>query len=193
MSAGASSGSVDATRIARVLAHPLRHRILLEYHAHTTSPSRVATALELRLNVVAYHTGELLKHGCIELVRTVRRRGAVEHYYRATAAPVVGDELWHVLPAKLRRGMTQNALATAWRDARTAAVTSGFDVARAHLSRTPLVLDEAGAARLAGMLRDVLAEATRLDREARDRGADTHDCELVMLFFDVSPSPTRPA
>ena len=39
--------------------------------------------MKLDLRSVAYHVRVLKKLGCIELVETLPRRGAVEHVYRA--------------------------------------------------------------------------------------------------------------
>jgi predicted transcriptional regulator len=43
----------------------------------------IAAELGLDLRGVAYHVRVLKKLGCIELVGTQPRRGAVEHVYRA--------------------------------------------------------------------------------------------------------------
>ena len=46
------------------------------------SPKAIAVELDLDVRSVAYHVRVLRKLGCIELVETQQRRGAVEHIYR---------------------------------------------------------------------------------------------------------------
>jgi DNA-binding MarR family transcriptional regulator len=56
----------------------------LNYLARTTgSPKTIAAELGLDIRNVAYHVRVLQELGCVELVRTEPRRGAVEHVYRA--------------------------------------------------------------------------------------------------------------
>jgi DNA-binding transcriptional ArsR family regulator len=72
--------------MGRLLAHPLRDRLLFEYQGDPTSPSKVARRLGESVSLVSYHTDVLARNGCLELVRTERRRGAIEHFYRAIVA-----------------------------------------------------------------------------------------------------------
>ena len=56
----------------------------LTEHSRTSGAGGVRSAqLELDLRSVAYHVRVLKKLGCIELVESLPRRGAVEHVYRA--------------------------------------------------------------------------------------------------------------
>lgn len=85
----------DDARIAalfRVLAHPLRMRILRALCAvgEPRSPNSLAEMFGERLGNVSYHVRFLLDAGVLTLTSTEPRRGAVEHYYE----PVDGvDEL----------------------------------------------------------------------------------------------------
>src|SRR5215203_4374442 len=86
----------------RALANPLRARLLFEYQREAISPSRLASRLGKPLNLVSYHTKVLVELGCIALARTQRRRGAIEHFYRAVALPLLEDDAWEQLPLGLR-------------------------------------------------------------------------------------------
>src|SRR4051794_29587608 len=115
-----SSPGTDAGRdrpldpiFAKALSHPLRQRILERLSAcGEASPVQLARLLDARLPNVAYHVGVLVELGCVELVRTRPRRGALEHYYRALAQPGLDAEQWAGLPASFRR----RALARTLRD-----------------------------------------------------------------------------
>src|SRR5918992_79720 len=97
--------------VARLLAHPLRQRLLVEYDT-PTSPSRAARRIRQPVNVVSYHTGVLRRRGWIELVRTEQRRGAVEHFYRSTGPPELEDSDWARLSQRVRRAIVLGTLGT---------------------------------------------------------------------------------
>jgi DNA-binding transcriptional ArsR family regulator len=70
-------------RLAKALSNEVRARALELLVEEPKSPKLIAAELQLDLRSVAYHVRVLKKLGCIELVETVPRRGAVEHVYRA--------------------------------------------------------------------------------------------------------------
>src|SRR3954463_8266907 len=94
-------GETSEARIAKALAHPLRARILERLGEREASPGELADALGGPLGVVSYHVRMLREYPCVELVRTVPRRGALQHFYRATARPRLDHEQWRNLPPGL--------------------------------------------------------------------------------------------
>jgi DNA-binding transcriptional ArsR family regulator len=70
-------------RLAKALSNDVRARALELLAGEATSPKLIAAELGVDLRRVAYHVRVLKKLGCIELVETLPRRGAVEHVYRA--------------------------------------------------------------------------------------------------------------
>jgi DNA-binding transcriptional ArsR family regulator len=72
-------------RLAKALSNDVRARSLELLAESARSPKLIAAELELDLRSVAYHVRVLKKLGCIELVETLPRRGAVEHVYRASS------------------------------------------------------------------------------------------------------------
>jgi hypothetical protein len=180
-------------RLARVLAHPLRARVLLEYELEAASPSEVAQRLGAPLNLVSYHTGVLVRHGCLELVRTARRRGATVHFYRSTAATSIEDEAWASLPAPMRRTLVLTTLSLAADEARRAALDGGFDAAAAHLTRSFLELDDEGVLAATATLRRALHEIAQVDAASRRRAGARRRYEVVMLGFeDAGSAPAAP-
>jgi DNA-binding transcriptional ArsR family regulator len=73
--------SIDQ-RLAKALSSPLRARALALIAEGVASPKRIAKELDLDVRSVAYHVRVLRKLGCIELVETQQRRGAIEHIYK---------------------------------------------------------------------------------------------------------------
>src|SRR5918995_1575883 len=70
-----------------------------------TSEARIANALAhpLRARI-------LQDYDCVELVRTEPRRGALQHFYKATARPNLEDDQWRTLPSGLRGELTGETL-----------------------------------------------------------------------------------
>src|SRR3954468_4373828 len=96
-------GETSEARIAKALAHPLRGRILQRLGERVASPADLAAELGAPLGVVSYHVRKLCDYHCVELVRTEPRRGALQHFYRATAGPNLDAQQWHTLLAGLRQ------------------------------------------------------------------------------------------
>jgi len=74
----------SAIELAKAAAHPLRVCILASLQQGLASPNQLAKELDEPLGNVSYHVKTLLDYGCVELVKTEPRRGAVEHFYRST-------------------------------------------------------------------------------------------------------------
>lgn len=173
-----------SSEVWELLAHPLRHRLLFEYH-QPSSPSKVARRLAQRVNVVSYHTNVLYRYGWLELVGTGRRRGAIEHFYRSTRPALIEDEDWAAAPAGIRRSIILGTVAITRDQAHAAALDGGFDAATAHLSWSPLDLDELGVAEVAATLREVIDGLQSIAASSRGRsGAERH--EVVIQFFRVA-------
>jgi hypothetical protein len=154
----------SAGTLARLISHPLRTHVLFKYVEGVTSPSRIAAALRVPVNVVSYHTQVLVRAGALELVRTVPKRGAREHFYGAVLPADIEDAEWTELPVKLRRVLTR-------------AVIDGS--AR-----------EAGERELAALLRETLERANAIDQACRERNADgAAPHELVVMSFRRTSRP----
>lgn len=76
--------SIDP-RLAKALSNDVRARALDLLSTGPMSPKSIAAELGLDVRRLAYHVRVLKKLGCIELIETRPRRGAVEHIYRAAA------------------------------------------------------------------------------------------------------------
>jgi DNA-binding transcriptional ArsR family regulator len=68
--------------LAKALSSGLRAKALKLIAEGVASPKSIAEKLDVDLPTVAYHVRVLRRLGCIELVETRTRRGAVEHIYR---------------------------------------------------------------------------------------------------------------
>jgi DNA-binding transcriptional ArsR family regulator len=77
-----------------LLQHPLRKRLLQLYieEGGMLSPKELTGLTKQHLSNVSYHVRTLVEHGALRLAETKPRRGAVEHFYKATS--LVDDVPW---------------------------------------------------------------------------------------------------
>src|ERR1700754_4677787 len=135
---GRPAGETSEARIAKALAHPLRARILQRLGERVASPGDLAVELGAPLGVVSYHVRMLRDYDCVELVRTEPRRGALQHFYRATARPNLDEGQWRTLPAGLRKELSGETLQELVTDLAQAADSGALEDPEVVLTRTPL-------------------------------------------------------
>jgi len=183
-------------RLLKALAHPLRFRVLWRLNEIVASPKELAAELGEPLPKLSYHVRVLYDMGAIELVRETRRRGAVEHHYRASTRAVLRDEDWARLPLSARGGVTEAILAAAFADLREAVDAGIVDVrADSHRSHTAVTLDETAWAELAGLLADLVHRALALEDESARRlangqaGGPEVAARLTMMLYEAAPRP----
>jgi DNA-binding transcriptional ArsR family regulator len=177
-------------QIAKALAHPLRVRILSSLHKGISSPNQLAQELGEPLGNVSYHVKTLLEYDCVELVKTEPRRGAVEHFYRATDRAFLSDSDWAKIPASARKGISGVLLESIGQSA-TEAMAAGTIEARSdsHLTETPLQLDKKGWSDLNKVLADAVKKASSIQKEAKqrlkDEDSDPITTKLAIMHFEV--------
>ena len=185
-----TASAVDS-RLAKALAHPLRVQLLAGLNQGVASPNELAKKLGEPLTNVSYHVRMLHDLGCIELVETEPRRGALEHYYRAVVRPFFGDREWKKLPRNARNSISDAVLQLIWDDAAAAIKDGSFDERdNRHLSRTVLAVDEQGWDDLQELMVDTLDRAMQIQADSASRtakeGGETFSVNLVMM---THPTP----
>jgi DNA-binding transcriptional ArsR family regulator len=186
-----TASAVDS-RLAKALAHPLRVQLLAALNEGVASPNELAKKLDEPLTNVSYHVRMLHDLGCIELVETEPRRGALEHYYRAVVRPFFGDRDWKRLPKNARGSISDAVLQLVWEDAAEAIKGGLFDEREdRHLSRSVLSVDERGWDDLHELLAETLDRAMQIQADSASRasknGDDAFNVNLVMM---THPTPS---
>jgi DNA-binding transcriptional ArsR family regulator len=181
--------------VAKAFAHPLRVQILIILNEKVASPNMLAQQLDESLNLVAYHVRVLEKYDCIELVDTKQRRGATEHFYRATRRQLLTDDQWASMPASLRPGMATAVLKSIFEDIEAASKSGTLEqVDDVHISRTPMVLDKKGWDEVSTLLKgtfDQLMEIQTASSERVSAGEDEGTLAKVHLLHFKSPKPNE--
>ncbi len=140
----ASSRTVDQ-RLIKALAHPLRVEILAILNDRMASPNELSKELEEGLSQVSYHVKVLKDFEMIEMVKTEPRRGAVEHYYRASTKVFVPVWVMKLMPKSAQRTMFGDVLADVEEDVGTSLETGTFDKRPDWVvGRDPRILDGKG-------------------------------------------------
>lgn len=177
--------------MAKALAHPLRVQLLSLLNEGVASPNELAKKLDEPLTNVSYHVRMLHDLGCIELVETEPRRGALEHYYRAIMRPFFADKDWKRLPKNARGSISDAVLQLVWEDAAEAIKTGLLDEREdRHLSRSVLCMDEQGWEDLNELLVETLDQAMQIQADSASRAAKA-DTERfgVNLVMMSHPAP----
>jgi DNA-binding transcriptional ArsR family regulator len=78
------SKAKEAAQLAKALSHPIRIEILEAIGGDGASPVQLSRDLDEPLGTVSYHVSNLKKLGCLKLLDSIPRRGAVEHVYGLT-------------------------------------------------------------------------------------------------------------
>jgi DNA-binding transcriptional ArsR family regulator len=157
-------------RIAKALSHPMRARILVILNERVASPNEIAEMIHERLPNVSYHVRALLDLGCIELVDTAQRRGAIEHYYRAVVRPFFSDSDWKRIPRSGRQAISDTLLHVIWDDVSAAIEAGAFDSrADRYLSHNPMVVDEQGWSELAEVMARALRDVEKIQSQSARR------------------------
>src|SRR5215210_4577949 len=166
------AGQTSEARIAKALAHPLRARILQRLGERVASPGDLATELGAPLGVVSYHVRMLRDYDCVELVRTEPRRGALQHFYKATARPNLDEDQWRTLPSGLRGELAGETIQDLVDDLARAADAGTLEDPAVVLTRTPLELDARGFKKLNKLLAKTHEQALAIAAESAERGAE---------------------
>lgn len=174
--------------VAKAFAHPLRVQILIILNERVASPNMLSQELDQSLNLVAYHVRVLEKYDCIELVDTKQRRGATEHFYRATRRQFLTDSEWSRMPAALRPGLSGAMLKSVFDDVEEAVSKGTFDeLEDRHLSRVPMVVDKQAWGAVVELLNNTLDRCLEIQAEASQRLAESGEegvlTKVEMLHF----------
>ena len=179
----------ETTRMAKAMAHPFRGKILMHLSSHgTASPADLSRVLDEPIGNVSYHVRMLLDLDCVELVDTRQRRGAVEHFYRATRRAILDDQAWAKLPPAARKGFAVQWFREAFADLSTAIdggrlEGSAEDV---QLNFAKLALDEDGWTELHAMLEDVVKRAEDLQARAANKPAgERRNGRLIVAHYEA--------
>lgn len=182
-------GSGVDQRLVKALAHPLRVEILTILNERMASPNELSKELEEGLSQVSYHVKVLKDFECIEMVKTEPRRGAVEHYYRATARAFLTDSDWKSLPESVKPGVSASSIQMIIEDVFGALTGGTFDARDdRHLSWTPGIVDEQGWEESVDLAAETLDRVIKIHADSVKRlaksGEEGSPATMVVMNFE---------
>jgi DNA-binding transcriptional ArsR family regulator len=185
-------------RLVKALAHPLRVQILAILNERMASPNELSKELEEGLSQVSYHVKVLKDFECIEMVKTEPRRGAVEHYYRATSRAFLADSEWQHLPDSIKPGVSASVLQLVIEDV-IGAINGGTFNARddVHMSWTPGVVDEQGWDESVELVNETLERLIKIHEGSAKRlaksGEEGIPATAVLMNFEGLAPQNKPS
>lgn len=190
-----SFGRPGHEQLVKGLSHPVRTQCLTVLSDRVASPREISEILDEDLSNVSYHVRVLSELGLIELVSEEPVRGAVAHYYKAVERPIFSEVEWEQMPAEVRKAISAYGWDILIRDASEAIEKGTFDNrSDRHLTRTPLLLDSEGFARLSkamdGLLEMIFEEqAASAERREKSGEGPIHAVAATALFAMPEPKP----
>jgi hypothetical protein len=188
-----NAGRIDQELI-KALAHPLRVRILEALQGRVASPTELSREMGVSLGVVAYHANTLEECGCLQMVRTRPRRGALEHFFTASPRSFIGHQDWRLAPIPVRGEVTAAAIQT-FVDRVAEAVAAGTIDSRddTTLSWMTLTADERGRAEVKEIMTVALEQLTAVHARCAERLGDAPGIPLVVGLAGFEAGRAAPA
>jgi len=170
------------------MANAMRVQILTILNERPNSATRIAKELGVEFGSVSYEMEVLREIGLIEIEREVKRRGAMEVFYRATSRALLDNYEWPAIPDGVKGGLRASLLQTLMDDAIAAVQGEAYDSQEgAHMSWTPMIVDRQGWEELVSILLRTLNEVIEVhERNARrltDEDATGIPCTVSILGY----------
>jgi DNA-binding transcriptional ArsR family regulator len=185
-------------KLVKALAHQLRVEILTILNERMASPNELSKELGEGLSQVSYHVKVLKDFECIEMVKTEPRRGAVEHYYRATARAFLTDRDWRALPDSVKAGVSASAIRMIVDDVVGALQGGTFDSRDdRHVSWTPGLVDQQGWEEIVDLINETLEKIIKIHSASAKRltksGEEGIPATVVLMNYEGLPSGSKTA
>lgn len=160
---------VDKANI-KAMANSMRVQLLTILNERVNSTTGLARELGVEPGEIAYDIEVLRKMGRIEVVDEKKRRGAVEVFYKAVARAHLDELEWPTVPDPVKGGMRASLLQSIMDDAIAAIDEDTYDsLDSAHMSWTPLIVDENGWDELTEILQVALEGVLRVSQSSAER------------------------
>lgn len=182
----------------KVLAHPIRLKILKQAQLGEVSAKEAAQDLGEPIGKVSYHVRVLADAGLLERSRQTPRRGAVETHYRAKVSMNIDEDTWSAFGEDLRRPLLAATVQEWFSDMLQAIESGGLELDEAMIANAHFTADDAGLVELRAALD---AHYTRLlDIEARIRErlraapeTSVTEVNIGLAFYEGAHTPAANA
>jgi len=184
-------------RLSVVFAVELRLKIVTELYMREMSPKQFHSEFGGgSISRVTHNFEKLAENGWLRYIRSEgpggRRRGATEHFYRATELAFCDADTWAMLPYSIRVAFSWNAFKQIAQRLREAMEAATFEARPdRHLTGTRLLLDQLGWERMIDAMSAEFVSQFEEQEDARRRASHSGEklirASSVLVAFE---SPT---
>ncbi|HSS04965.1 MAG TPA: winged helix-turn-helix domain-containing protein [Solirubrobacterales bacterium] len=187
-------------RVAKVFADPLRIKILTELNVREMSPKQFFDEFGGgSVTRVSRHFDVLSEYSWLYLVRTEsggKRRGAVEHFYRATQPAVFDNETWAPLPNSMKELVSMGIFEELGERVREAMAAGTLDArGDRHFSWAPLLVDQLGwenvLTKVDALFHFLFEEQTRANLRMAESGEEPIPMTVALAAFESPKDSTK--
>lgn len=192
-------------RLAKAMANPLRIKIVAELNKRVMSPSQFLRDCcpadkEPSLSSISHHFRMLEKYGCIEEVYSEsggKRRGSVEHFFRAIQRSTFDGSTFAKLPKSVKRDVTGMTFSN-YTDRVLEAIDAGTIDARddRHFTWTAQTLDQKGWEDMVAAVDALFELSVDIQVESSLRlaasGEDPIPATVGLSLFESPPTSSEP-
>jgi predicted transcriptional regulator len=194
------------TRMARVLASPLRMKIMVALGVRPMSPRMIQEWLEddaYEIFTINKNLRQLKQSGWVELAGIKApgaSKGSTEYVYRAVQLPIFDDVTWRALPLAMRGMVSWKIFETLLKRLTEAWSARTFDArADRHFSCTSSFVDQLGWDRIVALVDDfffdfLLGELESASLRLAGSGEEPIPVMVALAFFESPsgrPTPDR--
>lgn len=176
--------------LVKAMANTLRNQILAILGERKGSAKGISDELGTDYWQVSYEMDVLRKAKLIERVGERRRRGATEVFYKATARAYLDPSEWPKVASPVKAGLRASLFQNLLVDAATAICEEVYDsLENAHMSWSPLIVDEQGWKDLMTLLLHTMEGALKIHEESGERLV-TDDAEGIACTVSILGYPS---
>jgi hypothetical protein len=152
------------------MANTLRNQLLAIFNERAASSAELSRELGIPYGEINYEVDVLKKIPLIERVGEKKKGGVVEVFYRATSRAYLDPAEWLTVAEPVKPGMRASLFQNIWVDAVAAISEETYDsLDDAHMSWTPMIVDQQGWDELVALLLRTLEDALELQRVSTER------------------------
>ena len=179
-------------RLIKAIGHPVREHILAVLNERIASAREISDEIGADVSSFYHHMEELERLECIERVRTRRRRGAKEHFFKARRTVFFDDEAWRQLPSTFKGDQTASILQFLFDDVVGALKEETFNAQDdRHVSWIPGYLDDEGWAEAVELMNHTAERMGAIREAAASRLANADEqgipATIGILGFETPP------
>jgi hypothetical protein len=185
---GAGTSAKPSKTVVTGMHNEVRAQILILLNERVASRPEICKELGVPSEKVRYEL-DVLKKTRPPLIRLVFEkpvRGTVEKFYAATTRAYLDPSEWPGVPDAIKPGMRGSLLGILVDDAVAAVKDGTFDsLENAHMSWTPMILDEQGWEDLTAILLRAMEEAIQVKEDSAERlvGKDEEGTSCTVSIF----------